>query len=160
MREVTETKLPGVGVRFEFETSERERVAVLVHRGGRRELMVYDTSDPDRCDTLLSLDAEDSRTLNELLGGSRVSEVTTAVQTMIQGLAIEWLTMRDDSPMAGRSIGDGRIRTRTGVSIVAVLRGEETIPAPEPDVLLLAGDVLVVVGTPPGIDDAREILGD
>lgn len=160
MREVTETRLPGVGVRFDFETSEHDRVAVLVYRGGRRELMAYDANDPDRCKTLLRLDADDCSTLNELLGGSRVAEVTTAVQTMIQGLAIEWLTLRDDSPMAGRSIGAGRIRTRTGVSIVAVLRGDTTIPAPEPDVVLLAGDVLVVVGTPPGIDDAREILGD
>ena len=45
MRDVTETPLPGVGVRFEFTSGAGERVGVLVHRGGRRELMVYDAAD-------------------------------------------------------------------------------------------------------------------
>ena len=40
MPEVRETMLPGVGVRHEFETADGERVAVLTHRGGRRELAV------------------------------------------------------------------------------------------------------------------------
>jgi TrkA domain protein len=158
MRDVTETPLPGVGVRFEFTSGAGERVGVLVHRGGRRELMVYDAADPDRCSTLLRLDADDTYTLNELLGGSRVSEVTLAVSNTIQGLAIDWLTIPSTSAMAGHSIGEGKIRTQTGVSIVAILRGDATIPAPSPEEVLAAGDVLVSVGTPPGIEQARAIL--
>jgi TrkA domain protein len=158
MRNVTETPLPGVGVRLEFTSGAGERVAVLVHRGGRRELMVYDEEDPDRCTTVLRLDADDTYTLNELLGGSRVSEVTVAVSNTIQGLAIDWLTVPSTSAMVGKSIGEGQIRTRTGASIVAILRGEVTVPAPEPEEVLRSGDVLVTVGTPPGIEQARDIL--
>ena len=55
MSEVTETQLPGVGVRHEFVTAGGERVAVLTHRTGRRELAVYDRADPDACTTVLHL---------------------------------------------------------------------------------------------------------
>ena len=40
MADVTETPLPGVGVRYEFTTEADERVGVIVHRGGRREVVV------------------------------------------------------------------------------------------------------------------------
>ena len=76
----------------------------------------------------------------------------------IEGLAIDWLPIGEDSPFAGRTIGDTGARTRTGVSIVAVVRGEDPIPAPGPEQGLEAGDTLVVVGTPGGIEDLVVIL--
>lgn len=94
MPEVTETRLPGVGVRHEFTTAEGERVAVVSHRGGRREVAVYDRDDPDACTTLLHLTPDDTRTLAELLGATQVSEALAAVQQQrVEGLAIDWLTV-------------------------------------------------------------------
>ena len=158
MVEINETILPGVGVRFEFTTDAGERVGVLVHRGGRREVMVYDEVDPDTCHTVMHLTVEETHALGELLGASRISEVVTGVQQEIEGLSIDWLTVPESSPFAGKSIGDGMIRTRTGVSIVAVVRGSETHPAPDPGFVFAGGDVAVAVGTPPGIDDVRAML--
>jgi TrkA domain protein len=51
------------------------------------------------------------------------------------------------------------VRTRTGVSVVAILRGDQAIPAPGPDVEMEPGDYLVVVGTPRGIEQVVEFLG-
>src|SRR5918911_1462805 len=118
MPEVSETPLPGVGVRHEFVTAGGERVAVLTHRSGRRELAVYDRDDPDACTTVLHLSPDDTRTLGELLGASQVSEAVTAVQQRVEGLAIEWLTVRAGSRFAGATIADGQFRTQTGTSIV------------------------------------------
>lgn len=160
MAEVIETQLPGVGVRFDFDTTEGARVGVLVHRSGRREVLLYDdAADPDRCRTVLQLSHDDSRTLVELLGASQVSEVQQAVQQQIEGLAIEWVTVEADSPAIGRTIGDGAYRTRTGASIVAVLRGEASHPAPEPDFAFAAGDVAVAVGTVDGLAKLARLLG-
>jgi TrkA domain protein len=50
------------------------------------------------------------------------------------------------------------MRTRTGVSIIAVIRGEAAIPAPGPEMLLLGGDIVVVVGLAEGIDSAARLL--
>jgi len=158
MSEVRETKLPGVGVRHEFETAGGERVAVLTHRGGRREVAIYDRHDPDASTTVLHLSADDTRTLAELLGTSHVSEVVTAVQQQVEGLAIEWLTVDPASQFVGTSIADGQFRSQTGASIVAILRGTDTIPAPGPDERFAAGDVLVAAGTPDGLTQLRALL--
>ena len=158
MGDVTEVRLPGVGVRHEFTTAEGERVGVLSHRTGRREIVVYDREDPDRCRALLHLSADDTRILAELLGAPHLSEALASAQRL-EGLAIEWVTVAGTSRAAGRTIGEGRYRAVTGASIVAVLRGETTVPSPGPEQRLEAGDVAVAVGTPAGLGQLRELLG-
>ncbi len=56
-------------------------------------------------------------------------------------------------------LGETRMRTETGASVVAVLRRAEAIPSPTPDFRLAGGDTLIVVGTREGVDGAATILG-
>jgi TrkA domain protein len=156
--ELKEVELPGVGVRYEFVTEEGTRVAVISHRSGRREIYLADPNDPDRFKRALRLSEEDARTLAEILGASRFAAELAQLQQKIEGLAIDWLPVREDSPYSRRTIGAARVRTRTGVSVVAVLRGDQAIPAPGPDVEVEPGDYLVVVGTPRGIEQLVELL--
>ena len=93
-----------------------------------------------------------------MLGGSQVVTDLQHLQQQVEGLAIDWLPVLDDAHAAGRTIGDLRLRTRTGVSIVAALRDGTAFPAPEPSFLIQPGDTLVVVGTPEGIEAASEIM--
>ena len=158
MPEVSETPLPGVGVRHEFSTVDGERIAVVTHRTGRRELAIYDKADPDACTTVLHLNPDDTRTLAELLGASPVSEAVAAVQQRLEGLAIDWVTIPAESHVVGATIAEGAFRTRTGASIVAVIRGTTTVPAPEPDHRFEAGEVAVAVGTTEGLAQLRELL--
>jgi TrkA domain protein len=158
MTEVKEVELPGVGVRYEFTTQDGNRVGVVSHRSGRREIYLADPEDPDRFKRALGLGEEDARTLAETLGASRVAEELAELQQKVEGLAIDWLPVREDSPYAHGTIGATRVRTRTGVSIVAILRGEQAIPAPGPEVELKPGDYVVVVGTPRGIEQVVELL--
>ena len=160
MSEIREVRLPGVGVRLELSTEAGEDLAVIVHRGGQRELMVYDQGDPEKCTTVLHLTDRETRALSEMLGGATVNEVTTAVVQDVDGLAINWLAVPENSPLAGRSIGEGMLRSRTGVSIVAVVRGPETIPGPGPDLVLDHDDVLVAVGSDEGLEELRRMLSD
>jgi TrkA domain protein len=158
MTEISETLLPGVGVRHEFTTAGGERLAVLTHRSGRREVAIYDRRDPDSCTTVLHLSPDDVRSVTEIFGGSQVSETVTAVQQEIEGLAIDWVTLQPGSPYARSSIADGAFRTRTGASIVAVIRAGTTVPAPGPEFVFDENDVVVAVGTPEGLADLRSLL--
>lgn len=158
MAKVKETNLPGVGVRHEFTTDGGTPVGVLVHRDGRRELMVYDRDDPDACSGIIQLTVDDSRTLAELLGASQVTEAVMAVQQQIEGLSIEWINIEPDSPSVHRTIGDGMFRTRTGCSVVAVIRDHETFPAPGPDFGFEAHDIVVAVGTTDGLGRLRALI--
>ena len=158
MAEVYETKLPGVGVRHEFTTESGDRVGVVVHRSGRREVVVYDHADPDACTTMLDMSEGDTRVLGELLGASPVVEAVGAVQHEIEGLAIEWVQIADGSPADGTTIGAGMYRTRTGASIVAVVRGDTTVPAPTPEFAFASGDTAVAVGTVEGLESLRSLM--
>lgn len=158
MAEVEETQLPGVGVRYDFVTKEGDRVGVLSHRTGRRELLVYDSVDPDACRDVVRLDADDTQTLAELLGTSHVSERLADLQQHIEGLTIDWLPVGANTACAGRTLRESALRTETGVSIVAVVRGDDTIPAPGGDFTLEEGDTAVAVGTPEGIKELFRLL--
>ena len=158
MADVRETRLPGVGVRHDFVTSDGTPMAVLVQRDGKRQILVYDRRDRDACTGLLSLSLADAQTMSELLGASHVTEAVTAVQQQIEGLAIEWIDLGSTSPMIGRTIGDGAFRTKTGCSVVAVIRGDDSVPAPGPEFRFERGDVAVAVGTRQGLDSLRELI--
>jgi TrkA domain protein len=158
MARIEQTRLPGVGVRHDFVTRDGRRVGVITRHSGRRELLVYDDADPDRCLQTLHLDEADSQALVELLGGSHVTEMVADVQQRVEGLAIDWLSVEPGWFADGVTIADTQLRRRTGVSIVAILRGDDTIPSPEPSQSLLADDTVVVVGTPAGIEAASVIL--
>ena len=159
MPDVRETNLPGIGVRHDFTTADGTRIGVLVRRDGRREILVYDRKDPDACSERMQLSASDTQTLSELLGAGRVTEAVTAVRQQIEGLAIEWIDVGTTSPLIGHTIADGQLRTRTGASVVAVIRGDTTVPAPEPDFVFEPHDVVVAVGTDEGLATLRSILG-
>jgi K+:H+ antiporter subunit KhtT len=155
---VNEIPLPGVGVRYEFVTQKGDRVGVVHHRSGLRELVLFEREDPDTSHDLLRLEPEDSRTLAELLGVSQVAKELAELERDVEGLAVDRLPLGAASPFDGRTIGDTGARTRTGVSIVAVLRGGSAHPAPGPEFALRGGDVLVVVGTPRGIEELAVLL--
>ncbi len=155
---VTETPLPGIGVRYEFVTDDGSFVGVVHHRSGMREVVVYERDDPDTSQRLVRLTPDDTRTLAEILGVSQVAKDLADLEQDVEGLAVDRLPLPSDSPFHGGAIGDTAARTRTGVSIVAVLRSGSANPAPGPEFGLRAGDVLVVVGTPRGIEELATLL--
>lgn len=155
MPRIEETQLPGVGLRHEFTTRTGDRLGVISHRTGRRELLIYDRADPDSCRDVVRLDEDEGHALAEVLGGSSVAEHLGAmVQQSVEGLTIDWLPVDASSQSAGRTVAETDLRARTGVTIVAVVRGRDTEAAPAADFRIEAGDTLVVVGTLDGVKEA------
>jgi TrkA domain protein len=149
--EVAEVRLPGVGLRHDFRTRSGRRVGVVSHRTGRRDLVVYDTRDPDACSEVVKLATEEADVLAELLGAPRIVERLASIRDQVPELLVERLPIAAGSPYAGRTLGDTQARTRTGASVVAVLR-------PGPDFKFEPGDAAVVVGTREGIEAVTRIL--
>jgi TrkA domain protein len=156
--DIQETTLPGVGVRYDFTTRGDRQLGVVSYRTGRRDLLVFDPDDPDTSREVIRLSKEESDTLADLLGAARLTGHLADLQQQLEGLAISWLTIREDSPYAEGTIADTQARSRTGVSIVAVLRGQTAFPAPEPSFAFQAGDTAVVVGTSAGVRTLTSLL--
>lgn len=158
MGEIGETRLPGVGVRHDFTTARGDRVGVLHKLSGERELLVYDRRDSDACERSIRLEEAEAEVLAEVLGASRLARSLGAVREAVGNLIVEWLPIDEDSACAGQTIGDTQLRTRTGVSVIAVLHADGATPAPGPQQPLRVGDTLLVVGTLDGVRAAEEHL--
>ncbi|WP_027342344.1 cation:proton antiporter regulatory subunit [Hamadaea tsunoensis] len=156
--DVERTALPGIGLRHEFQTTRGQRAAVVSHHNGRRDIVVFDRRDPDTTAAILTLTAEEANGIAELLGTARIVERLTELQRQVTGLVTIQVQILDGSPYAGRPLGDARVRTRTGASIVAVIRDHEVSASPRPDFRFEAGDLVVAVGTADGTASAAEIF--
>jgi TrkA domain protein len=156
--EVERTSLPGIGLRHVFTTGRGRQIGVVSHRTGRRDLVIYDKDDPDTCVVSVALAEEEANALAELLGTGRVVERLAELNRQVEGLVTEQIPLTAASPYVGRRLGDTRARTRTGASIVAVVREGEVIASPRPDFEFRAEDVVVVVGTDEGTAAVAAIL--
>ncbi|MFB9375996.1 cation:proton antiporter regulatory subunit [Kineococcus gynurae] len=156
--DLEETKLPGVGLRHDFTTARGRRIGVISQRNGERELLVYSLDDPDACHSVVDLDADEAEVLAELLGQPRVIERLARLREQIEGLATEGIYVEKGSPFAGRTLADAQIRSRTGASVVALVRNGEVIPSPAPAQEFRAGDKIVVVGTTEGVRATAQLL--
>ncbi|MCX5123531.1 MULTISPECIES: cation:proton antiporter regulatory subunit [unclassified Streptomyces] len=156
--DVTEVLLPGVGLRYEFTNHRGDRVGVVARRTGEFDLVLYGEEDPDEGRPVLQLNGEEADTVAEILGAPRIAERFADLTKEVPGLMSGQVEVRAGSVYDGRPLGDTRARTRTGASIVAVVRGEEVIASPTPQEPLRGGDVLVVIGTHEGIAGVEQII--
>jgi TrkA domain protein len=156
--DVIEVLLPGVGLRYEFTTATGARIGVIAHRDGHFEVVRYSVADPDASLPLITLTREEADTVAEIFGAPRISERFADLTREIPGLASATIEVPHGSPFDGQTLGKTKARTRTGASVVAIVRGEHVIASPTPKDGLLGGDSLVVVGTPEGIQGVRTLV--
>lgn len=60
--------------------------------------------------------------------------------------SIEEVAVPPASPLIGRSLSELELRSQTGASVIALLRGGDSIANPHPDLALAAGDLMIVLG--------------
>lgn len=143
---IHEEELPGIGRKYEFLASKGERIDVVIHHSGRRDLYIFDPDeeDPKSC---LQLTDDQARRLGAILGGAYFKPPLVAeIESLIGEFVVDWATLGADSPAIGRSISELKIRQQTGMSVIAVVRDGKAVTSPDPDDLLRPGDRLVVVG--------------
>lgn len=156
--EIRETRLPGVGLRYEFDNADGDRIGVIAQRGGECEVLVYSGADPDTGRRVFRLTGDEAEAMAQILGAPRMVESYADLTREIPGLHSGQIPVPAQSPYAGGKLGETRARTRTGASIVAVVRGDQVLASPGPEEVLHPRDVLVVIGTDDGIAAVRQLI--
>jgi TrkA domain protein len=145
--DISEQELPGIGRRYDVMDVDGGRLSIVLHHSGRRDVYAFAPGQDEG--TALTLTDDQARRVGAILAGAYFKPSAVAeVEAVIGGLVIDWVTVRPDSPGAGRSIAELEIRKRTRMTVAAVVRDEGSIVAPEPSEVLRAADRLVVVGRP------------
>lgn len=157
--DIKETRLPGVGLRYEFANRDGDRIAVIARRGGDFEVFLCTSADdPDSARRVFRLTEHEAKGLSQILGAPRMVEQYADLTREIPGLEAGQIAISAASRYVGRPLGDTKARTRTGASIVAIVRGDAVLASPGPDEVLQPGDVLVAIGTDDGIAGVRHLI--
>ena len=125
-----ETDLPGLGRRKDFMTASGRRIGVVEYREGQTELIVSTWDDPDTCQASIPLTADEAAALGNLLGGQRLAMQLSEAHREVPGIVTRQFSISAGSPFHNQPMGKAAIRTRSGVSIVAIMREGEVVPSP------------------------------
>ncbi len=81
-----------------------------------------------------------------LYSGHSAMETLAKLQALPHGIRLSWISLKENNGLSGHSIKDLRIRSRTGVSIVAVNRQGVVTPNPDADFNFQDGDEVGFIG--------------
>lgn len=87
------------------------------------------------------------------------AERIALLQSATRFLELRWITLGCNPSLIGQTIGDMAIRTRTGVSIVGVIRGGVFHHTPGPEFRFEDGDTVAVIGRSEQLSAFEKLAG-
>ena len=93
-----------------------------------------------------------------LRSASRRHGHALGIAAYLSGAEIATLLVKKSSVLAGSRLSEGILRTRSGATILAIKRGDEVTPNPDPVWELRDGDVVLVLGTPEQLKAASRLF--
>ncbi len=157
---IRESDLPGIGRKFQIDTRAGDRLVIVVHDDGRRELYHFDSDDPEDYISTVTLDDTEARQVAAIIGGMIYKpQALASVEVALDDLIIEWLKVEPGSACIGKSIGDQKIRHRTGATIIAVVEKDHSKRInPGPEQIINEDAVLVITGERQQIQAVKKLL--
>jgi K+:H+ antiporter len=76
----------------------------------------------------------------------------------VPGIGIAIHRVVAGAEVAGRALAEAGVRRRTGCSVIAVRRGNDNLPIVEPDTVMAAGDIVVLIGPETRLPDAAAMF--
>jgi TrkA domain protein len=155
---VEEVALPGVGRKFTITVQSGDRLVIVVHNSGKRELQYFEAGEDDGPRAALDLTDEEAREVGAILAGVLFHpEAVGDTQSKLGQKVIEWIKVLPGSRIAGKRVGE--IPLPPGAHLLAVDRpGAPLVPNPGPEVVLEVGDTLVVAGTREAVEALKRSL--
>jgi len=162
MSNIREAFLPGVGHKFQIETTSGDRLVIIIHDDGTRELYHFMRRDPDRVASVVTLADSEARQIAGIIGGlTYVPKSLASAEMVIDDLLLEWYTIKPGSACIGKTIRELQVRTVTGASIVSIIEPDRVKRLhPEADTLLNEGATLILAGDRKTIKALKQLLAD
>jgi len=160
MSTIRESNLPGVGRKFQVETLSGDRLTIVIHDDGTRELYHFSRKNLDRPASVLALTDGEARQIAGIVGGlTYVPKNLPTSEVVLEDLVLEWFTLEPNSFGVGKAIRELQVRSRTGTSIVSIIEPNRvTRTNPEAGTLLNEGATLILAGDRTGINKLKRLL--
>jgi len=159
MGNIKESDLPGIGRKFQVEARSGDKLVIIVHDDGTRELYHYDQEDAEETVSQILLDDEESRIVAAIIGGMQYRpKALETIEVSLRDLVIEWCKVEPHFKSIGKSINELQIRPRTGASVLAIVEKHGQKINPNPDEKILAETTIVMAGERQQIKAFKELL--
>lgn len=157
---VRESDLPGIGRKFEVEVSGGDKLVIVIHDDGRRELYHFYRKDPDDSVSMITMSDEDARLVAGIIGGMTYRPKTLeTIDIVMDNLVIEWYKIEEGAKCVGRAIGDMQVRQKTGATIIAIVeKDHKKYINPHSDYVFAADSIAIVAGERKHIKLLKEYL--
>lgn len=155
-----ESDLPGIGRKFQINARSGDKLVIVIHDDGRREMHHFDYNDPDESISMVTLDDSEARRIGAILGGMvYMPKGLLSVDVAFEEMVIDWFKVEPDAKAIGKTIGDLRIRRKTGATIIAVIKKDHTkVINPGPDQIIYAGSILVILGERGPVKNCKHLI--
>ena len=160
MSSIREAALPGIGRKFQVETANGDRLVIVIHDDGTRELYHFTRKNPDRVASVVTLEDSEARQIAGIIGGlTYVPKALPSAEIVLDDLLLEWYTIPPDSACIGKTIHDLQVRTATGASIVSIIEPDRVKRLnPEAGTVLNEGATLILAGDRRTIKNLKRLL--
>ena len=157
---ISESILPGVGRKFQIETLSGDRLVIVIHDDGTRELYHFSRKSMDRAASVLRLSDGEARQIAGIVGGlTYVPRSLPTAEVILEDLVLQWFTIDRGAACIGRTIRELQVRTATGASIVSIIEPDSQKRLnPEADTVLNEGATLILAGDRTTINAVKRLL--
>jgi TrkA domain protein len=156
--DIKEISLSSAESRFTIMSKNGDKIEVVIYNDGRRGIEYYKKD--SKMPSSVVMNEEDIPQIAAVLGGAFDNlKLLEPRDIALKGLILEWIKLEQNASIAGKSLGELRLRETTGVSILAILRGENLLPSPKENKILLGRDYLLAIGKKEQIEKFKETIG-
>lgn len=160
---IKEAELPGLGKKFVVALENGDQVAIVIHDEGTREVYYFPEGEDDPISDI-TLNDHEARQVGAIISGSFYQpRELERLETAVAELKIEWLSVRENSQIAGKSIGELGLRKNHSINVIAAIEGKRkgnTRINPGPSYVFTPGHTIVVAGTKDKMKEFEELLAD
>ncbi|WP_079506921.1 cation:proton antiporter regulatory subunit [Mesobacillus jeotgali] len=156
---IRESELPGIGYKFEIITKNQDKLVVVIHDDGRREIYHFDEDDHEEVISNVTFTDSEARQIAGILGGMAYKpKALEKVDFAFDDIIVEWYQVEPNAPAINKTIGEIDIRSNYGVTVIAIKkRSTKKSQNPGPDTVIELGDTLVISGDR---DKLKEVINN
>ena len=146
---IREIELPGIGKKFEAITNNKDKLVIIIHDDGRRDIYHFDPEDYEEAIASTTFNDQEARQIAAIIGGMTYSpKALETIEMAFDDLVIEWFNVETNAAAVNQTIGQLNIRQSYEVNIIAIIKRQnhKKIHTPGPETLLEEGDTVIVSG--------------